>query len=57
MMNKLTFRKILLYLNIGVLIIAVIYGVKDRILEVDYWVTVIMLIAILPGTIHIQNKQ
>ncbi len=51
----------MLYLNIGMIIILAMIGVKDYLSEeslgVDYWATLIMLFAILPGTIHIQNKE
>ena len=51
----------MLYLNIGMIIILAMIGVKDYLSEeslgVDYWATTIMLFAILPGTIHIQNKE
>ena len=61
MINKLKLKKFMLYLNIGMIIILVMIGVKDYLSEeslgVDYWATIIMLFAILPGTIHIQNKE
>ena len=51
----------MLYLNIGMIIILVMIGVKDYLSEeslgVDYWATLIMLFAILPATIHMQNKE
>ena len=51
----------MLYLNIGMIIILVMIGVRDYLSEeslgVDYWATLTMLFAILPGTIHIQNKE
>ena len=61
MIKKLKLKKFMLYLNIGMIIILVMIGVKDysseESLGVDYWATIIMLFAILPGTIHIQNKE
>ena len=51
----------MLYLNIGMIIILVMIGAKGYLSEEslggDYWATLIMLVAILPGTIHIQNKE
>lgn len=61
MIKKLKLKKFMLYLNIGMIIILVMIGLKDYLSEeslgVDYWATIIMLFAILPGTIHIQNKE
>jgi len=61
MIKKLKLKKFMLYLNIGMIIILVMIGVKDYLSEeslgIDYWATIIMLFAILPGTIHIQNKE
>ena len=61
MIKKIKLKKFMLYLNIGMIIILVMIGVKDYLSEeslgVDYWATIIMLFAILPGTIHIQNKE
>ena len=61
MIKNLKLKKFMLYLNIGMIIILVMIGVKDYLSEeslgVDYWATTIMLFAILPGTIHIQNKE
>ena len=61
MIKKLKPKEFMLYLNIGMIIILVMIGVKDYLSEeslgVDYWATIIMLFAILPGTIHIQNKE
>ena len=61
MIKKLTLKKILLYLNLGCVLILIGYGIIDYIsgksLGGDYWGTLIMLIAILPGTLHIQNKE
>ncbi|SVC73773.1 uncharacterized protein METZ01_LOCUS326627, partial [marine metagenome] len=58
--KKLSIKKSLLYLNISILIILVMVGVKDYLsgqsLGGDYWGTLIMFFAILPGTIHMQNK-
>tara|TARA_Y100001935_G_scaffold232653_1_gene214509 strand:- start:462 stop:641 length:180 start_codon:yes stop_codon:yes gene_type:complete len=57
--KKLTIKKLLLYLNLGFLFILIGYGVNDytsgKQLGGDYWVTLIMLIAILPGTLRNQN--
>ena len=61
MIKKLKPKEFMLYLNIGMIIILAMIGVKDYLSEeslgVDYWATLIMLFAILPGTIHIQNKE
>ena len=61
MIKKLKLKKFILYLNIGMIIILVMVGAKDYLSEeslgVDYWATLIILFAILPGTIHIQNKE
>ena len=61
MIKKLKLKKFMLYLNIGMIIILAMIGVKDYLSEEslggDYWATLIMLFAILPGTIHIQNKE
>ena len=61
MIKKLKLKKFMLYLNIGMIIILVMIGVKDYLSEeslgVDYWATLTILFAILPGTIHIQNKE
>tara|TARA_X000001036_G_scaffold409567_1_gene420770 strand:+ start:1278 stop:1463 length:186 start_codon:yes stop_codon:yes gene_type:complete len=59
--KKLTLKKILLYLNLVCVLILIGYGINDYIsgksLGGDYWGTLIMLIAILPGTLHIQSKE
>ncbi len=61
MIKKLKPKEFMFYLNIGMIIILVMIGVRDYLSEeslgVDYWATLIMLFAILPGTIHIQNKE
>ena len=61
MIKKLTLKKILLYLNLVCVLILIGYGINDYIsgksLGGDYWGTLIMLIAILPGTLHIQSKE
>ena len=61
MIKKLTLKKILFYLNLGCVLILIGYGISDYIsgksLGGDYWGTLIMLIAILPGTLHFQNKE
>tara|TARA_B100001113_G_scaffold110092_1_gene89249 strand:+ start:435 stop:620 length:186 start_codon:yes stop_codon:yes gene_type:complete len=61
LIRNLTLKKFLLYLHLGCLFILIGYGIKDYIsgksLGGDYWATLIMLIAILPGTLHIQNKE
>ena len=61
MIKKLKLKKFILYLNIGMIIILVMIGAKgylsEKSLGGDYWATLIMLVAILPGTIHIQNKE
>jgi hypothetical protein len=59
--KKLTLKKILLYLNLVCVLILIGYGINDYIsgksLGGDYWGTLIILIAILPGTLHIQSKE
>ena len=61
MIKKLTLKKILFYLNLGCVLILIGYGINDYIsgksLGGDYWGTLIILIAILPGMLHIQNKE
>ena len=61
MIKKLNLKKFLLYLNLGCLFILIGYGINDYLsgksLGGDYWATLIMLTAILPGTLHIQNKE
>ncbi len=61
MIKKLKPKEFMFYLNIGMIIILVMIGVRDYLSEeslgVDYWATLIMLFAILPGTIHMQNKE
>tara|TARA_B100001113_G_scaffold134180_1_gene110041 strand:- start:482 stop:628 length:147 start_codon:yes stop_codon:yes gene_type:complete len=48
-------------MHLGCLFILIGYGINDYVsgksLGGDYWATLIMLIAILPGTMHIQNKE
>ena len=59
--KKLTLKKLFLYLHLGCLFILIGYGINDYVsgksLGGDYWATLIMLIAILPGTLHIQYKE
>lgn len=61
MIKKLTLKKILLYLNLVCVLILIGYGINDYIsgksLGGNYWGTLIILIAILPGTLHIQSKE
>ena len=61
MIKKLPLKKILLYLNLGCVLILIGYGINDyisgKLLGGDYWGTLIMLIAILPGTLHVQNNE
>ena len=61
MNKKFTPKKILLYLNIGMIVVLIFLGFKDYLsgtsLGGDYWGTLIMLFAILPGTLHIQNTE
>jgi len=51
----------LLYLNLVFLFILIGYGINDYLsgksLSGDYWGTLIILIAILPGTLHMHNKK
>ena len=59
--KKLTLKNFFLFLHLFCLFILIGYGIKDYVsgksLGGDYWATLIMLIAILPGTLHIQNKK
>jgi hypothetical protein len=59
--KKLTLKKILLHLNLVCVLILIGYGINDYIsgksLGGNYWGTLIILIAILPGTLHIQSKE
>ena len=61
MIKKATLKKLMLHLNIVMLIFLIALGVKDYLsgksLGGDYWGTLIMLFAILPGTLHIQNTE
>ena len=61
MIKKATLKKLMLYLNIVMLIFLIALGVKDclsgKSLGGDYWGTLIMLFAILPGTLHIQKTE
>jgi len=58
--KKLTVKRFLPHLNLVFLFILIGYGINDYLsgksLGGDYWGTLIILIAILPGTLHIQNK-
>ena len=61
MNNKLTFKRSMLYLNIGIPIVLIVMGINDyyseRPLSGQYWATLIMFLGILPGTLHIQDKK
>lgn len=61
MIKKITLKKLILYLNIVMLIFLIVLGFKDYLsgksLGGDYWGTLIMLFAILPGTFHMQNTE
>ena len=61
MIKNSAFKKFLLSLNLGCLIILIGYGISDylsgKLLGGDYWAALIMLVAILPGTLYIQNKE
>ena len=61
MFKKLNLKKILLYLSLGCVLILIGYGINDYIsgksLGGNYWGTLTILIAILPGTLHMQNKE
>jgi hypothetical protein len=58
--KKLTLKKMMFYLNLGCVLFLIGYCINDYIsgksLGGDYWGILIILIAILPGTLHIQNK-
>jgi len=61
MNKKLTPKKFLLYLNIGMIVVLILLGFKDYLsgtsLGGDYWGMLIMLFTILPGALHMQNKE
>jgi len=61
MNKKFTPKKFLLYLNIGMIVVLILLGFKDYLSGTspggDYWGTLIMLFAILPGTLHMQNTE
>ena len=61
MIKKITFKKAMLYLNIGMLIFLIVLGASDflsgKFLGADYWGTLVMLFAILPGTLHMQDTE
>ena len=61
MNKKFTPKKFLLYLNIGMIVFLILSGFKDYLSETplggDYWGTLIILFAILPGTLHMQNTE
>ena len=61
MIKKLALKKFMLYLNIGLIVFLILLGFKDYLSGIlpggDYWGTLIMLFAILPGTLHIQNTE
>ena len=61
MNKKFTPKKFLLYLNIGMIVVLILLGFKDYFSGIslggDYWGTLIMLFAILPGTLHMQNTE
>ena len=61
MIEKLTLKRFLLYLNIGILIIFIGIGINDYLsgksLSGQYWATLIMFFGILPGTLHMQKKM
>jgi len=61
LIKKLTLKNYLLYLNLGCLFILIGYGINDHLsgksLGGDFWATLIILTAILPGTLHNQNKE
>tara|TARA_X000000368_G_C22781368_1_gene601705 strand:- start:29 stop:214 length:186 start_codon:yes stop_codon:yes gene_type:complete len=61
MNKKFTPKKFMLYLNIGMIVFLILLGFKDYLSGTspggDYWGTLIMLFAILPGTLYIQNTE
>ena len=61
MNKKFTPKKFMLYLNIGMIVFLILLGLKDYLSGTspggDYWGTLIMLFAILPGTLYIQNTE
>ena len=61
MNKKFTTKKFMLYLNIGMIFFLILLGFKDYLSGTspggDYWGTLIMLFAILPGTLYIQNTE
>ena len=61
MNKKFTPKKFMLYLNIGMIVFLILLGFKDYLSGTspggDYWGTLIMLFAILPGTLYVQNTE
>lgn len=61
MNKKFTPKKFMLYLNIGMIVFLILLGFKDYLSGTspgaDYWGTLVMLFAILPGTLYIQNTE
>ena len=60
MFKKETLNRFLLYVNIGFIIILGI-GINDYLsgksLSGEYWAMLIIFFGMLPGILHIQNKE
>jgi len=61
MLKKRTLNRFLLYAYIGFIIILIGYGINDYLsgksLSGEYWAMLIIFFGILPGILHIQNKE
>ena len=57
---KLNKNNFLLYLQIALMILIIGYGINEYLsgksLSGEYWAILIIVFAILPGILHIQNK-
>ena len=61
MNKKFTPKKFMLYLNIAMIVFLILLGFKNYLSGTspggDYWGTLIILFAILPGTLHMQDTE
>ena len=61
MLKKETLNRFLLYVNIGFIIILIGSGINDYLsgksLSGGYWAMLVIFFGMLPGILHIQNKE
>ena len=61
MNKKFTPKKFMLYLNTAMIVFLILLGFKNYLSGTspggDYWGTLIILFAILPGTLHMQDTE